>query len=149
VFVATQLSPHFTLEEFTASGTAAQLGLSNQPSPDMLARLKKTAEQMEQVRALLGKPITVNSAYRSPAVNKAVGGVPNSAHAQAYAVDFTCEGFGSPYEVCKKIAGSKLKFDQLIHEKRVWVHISFAPTMRRELLTLPPDGGGYVSGINP
>jgi len=147
--VPTQLSPHFTLEEFTVSETAAQLGLSNQPTPDMLARLKKLAEHMEHVRTLLGKPISVNSAYRSPAVNKAVGGVPTSAHQQAYAVDFTCAGFGTPYEICKKIAASSMKFDQLIHEKRVWVHLSFAPTMRRQLLTLPPEGGSYVSGINP
>ena len=147
--MATQLSPHFTLEEFTASGTAAQLGLSNQPTPDMLARLKQLAAEMEKVRALLGKPISVNSAYRSPAVNKAVGGVPTSAHQQAYAVDFTCAGFGTPYEVCKKIAASNIKFDQLIHEQQAWVHISFAPTMRRHLLTLPPEGGGYASGINP
>jgi hypothetical protein len=149
--MATQLSPHFTLEELTVSETAVQLGLSNKPpTPEMLARLKHTAEQMEHVRTLLGGlPITVNSAYRSPAVNKAVGGVPNSAHAQAYAVDFTCASFGTPYEVCKKIAGSKIKFDQLIHEKRVWIHISFAPTMRQQLLTLPPEGGNYVSGINP
>ncbi len=148
--MATQLSPHFTLEEFTVSETAAQLGLSNQPTPETLARLKRTAEQMEQVRTLLGnKSITVNSAFRSPAVNKAVGGVPTSAHQQAYAVDFTCAAFGTPYEICKKIAASKIKFDQLIHEKRVWVHISFAPTMRQQLLTLPPEGGSYVSGINP
>ncbi len=146
----TQLSPHFTLEEFTVSDTAKQLGLSNQPTPDMLQRLKNTAAQMEKVRTLLGGlPITVNSAYRSPAVNSAVGGVPTSAHQQAYAVDFTCAAFGSPYDVCKKIAASGIKFDQLIHEKRVWVHLSFAPTMRQMLLTLPPAGGSYVSGINP
>jgi zinc D-Ala-D-Ala carboxypeptidase len=148
--VATQLSPHFTLEEFTASDTAARLGLSNQPTAEALPRLKATAAAMEAVRTLLGdKPITINSAYRNPQVNAAVGGVPTSAHQQAYAVDFTCAAFGTPYEVCKKIAASPIKFDQLIHEERVWVHISFAPTMRRQLLTLPPGGGGYVSGINP
>jgi hypothetical protein len=148
--MATQLSPHFTLEEFTVSDTAVRLGLSNQPSPDMLARLKQTAAQLEKVRAVLGgRPITVNSAYRSPPVNAAVGGVSNSAHAQAHAVDFICPAFGTPFEICKKIAASGLKFDQLIHEKRDWVHISFAPAMRQHLLTLPPDGGGYASGINP
>jgi len=147
--VPTQLSPHFTLEEFTVSETAAQLGLSNQPTAEMLQRLKHTAAQLEHVRALLGKPIHVNSAYRSPAVNAAVGGVPNSAHAQAYAVDFTCAGFGTPYEVCKKIAASKIKFDQLIHEKRVWIHLSFDPKTRGQTLTLPPDGGGYEPGIHP
>ncbi|MDB5029204.1 MAG: peptidase family protein [Candidatus Eremiobacteraeota bacterium] len=148
--MSNQLSPHFTLQEFTDSDTARQLGLSNLPSADMLVRLKETAAQLEAVRALLGDlPISINSAYRSPAVNSAVGGVPSSAHQQAFAVDFTCASFGTPFDVCKKIAGSPLKFDQLIHEKRVWVHISFAPTMRQQLLTLPPAGGDYVSGILP
>jgi hypothetical protein len=148
--MSNQLSPHFTLEEFTDSDTARQLGLSNLPSADMLVRLKETAAQLEAVRALLGDlPISINSAYRSPAVNSAVGGVPSSAHQQAFAVDFTCGSFGTPFDICKKIAGSPLKFDQLIHEKRVWVHISFAPTMRQQLLTLPPAGGDYLSGILP
>ncbi len=143
----TQLSPNFTLEELTVTGT----GIDNSPPPAMLATLKRTAAKMEEVRTLLGgKAITVNSAFRNKAVNEAVGGVPNSAHALGFAVDFTCESFGTPYDICKKIAASKLQFDQLIHERRVWVHLSFDPNRnRRQLLTLPPTGSTYESGILP
>ena len=74
------ISEHFTLEEFTHSEAAARLGLDNTPGPIVTAYLKKTAVLMEQVRALLGKPIIVHSGYRSPQVNKAVGGVATSAH---------------------------------------------------------------------
>ena len=151
--MATQLSPHFTLEELTTSDTARKHGLSNvPPTPELMARLKRTAEQLEAVRtALGGLPITVNSAFRTETVNKKVGGVPNSAHTKAYAVDFTCAAFGSPLQVAKKIASSGVKFDQLIHEKRIWVHISFEVrngTMRQETLTLPPERGDYLPGLH-
>lgn len=142
----TQLSPHFTLEELTVTGT----GIDNSPPKAMVPTLKRLAEKMEEVRTLLGgKPITVNSAYRNQAVNAAVGGVPNSAHALGFAVDFTCASFGTPFEVCKKIAASKLQFDQLIHERRDWVHLSVDPRNRRQLLTLPVTGSAYQDGINP
>jgi putative chitinase len=143
----TQLSPHFTLEELSVTNT----GIDNSPTPAQMKVLKATAARLEEVRTLLGnKPITINSAFRNKAVNEAVGGVPNSAHALGHAVDFTCAGFGTPYEVCKKIAGSKLKFDQLIHERRAWVHLSFDPARnRRQLLTLPVTGNDYQDGINP
>jgi putative chitinase len=145
--VPTQLSPHFTLEELTVTGT----GIDNSPPPAMLPTLKRLAAKMEEVRTLLGgKAITVNSAYRNKAVNEAVGGVPNSAHALGFAVDFTCASFGTPFEICKKIAASKLQFDQLIHERRDWVHLSFDPNRnRRQLLTLPVTGSAYQDGIQP
>ena len=143
----TQLTPHFTLEEITVTGT----GIDNTPPKAMLPTLKRLAEKMEDVRTLLGgKAITINSAFRNKAVNEAVGGVPNSAHALGFAVDFTCASFGTPFEICKKIAASKLQFDQLIHERRDWVHLSFDPTRnRRQLLTLPVTGSAYQDGINP
>ncbi len=143
----TQLSKNFTLEELTTTST----GIDNTPPAEKLKLLKDLAARLEEVRAVLGgKPITVNSAFRNKAVNEAVGGVPNSAHALGYAVDFTCASFGTPYEICKKISASSLKFDQLIHERRNWVHLSFDPTRnRRQLLTLPESGGTYQSGILP
>jgi putative chitinase len=145
--VPTQLSPHFTLEELTVTNT----GLNNSPDATALARLKAVATKMEAVRTLLGgKAITINSAYRNPQVNAAVGGVSNSAHALGYAVDFTCASFGTPYDICKKIAASPIQFDQLIHERRNWVHISFDSSRnRRQLLTLPVTGSDYQSGILP
>jgi zinc D-Ala-D-Ala carboxypeptidase len=143
----TQLSPHFTLEELSVTNT----GIDNSPTAAQLAVLKTTAAKLEEVRTLLGnKPITVNSAFRNKAVNEAVGGVPNSAHALGYAVDFTCASFGTPYDICKKIAASSIKFDQLIHERRAWVHLSFDSTRnRRQLLTLPVSGSTYQDGILP
>ena len=100
---------------------------------------------MEMIRALLGKPINIHSGYRCEALNKAVGGVSNSAHLTGYAVDFTCPEYGSPYKVARDLAGSpSVSFDQLICEG-TWVHISFDPKMRRELLTL--QDGQYKKGI--
>jgi putative chitinase len=142
----TQLSPHFTLEELTVTNT----GIDNSPPPAMVPTLKALAAKLEEVRKLLGdKPISINSAYRNKAVNAAVGGVPTSAHALGFAVDFTCASFGTPFEVCKKIAASKLAFDQLIHERRDWIHLSIDPRNRRQLLTLPVTGGTYQDGILP
>lgn len=144
-----KLTPNFTLAELTKSDTARQRGLSNMPSGVHLENLRFTATQMELVRSLLGNvPVNVSSAYRSPLVNKAVGGVPNSDHMLGYAVDFTASRFGSPYLIVAKIVDSDLKFDQIIHEKRRWVHISFHPRMRREVKTLPPNSKRYLNGLH-
>jgi len=56
----TKLSEHFTLEEATHSDTAVRMGINNQPDENQLANMKKVAESMEQIRAVLGKPISVN-----------------------------------------------------------------------------------------
>lgn len=138
------LSPHFSFREMTTTNT----GLDNTPHGQHLVNLQFTAQMMEQVRALLGHPITVNSAYRSPTVNRKVGGVPTSAHALGFAVDFTCWSYGTPYDICQAIARSGIQFDQLILEKNRWVHIGFGPRKRQQLLTLPPNGRRYELGIN-
>ncbi|KAA9018288.1 D-Ala-D-Ala carboxypeptidase family metallohydrolase [Sphingobium limneticum] len=137
----TQLSKHFTLAEMTVTTS----GLANNPNPQQLARLTATAQAMEPVRALLAAPIRVNSGFRSAAVNKAVGGKPTSAHAQGYAVDFVCPAFGDPMTICRAIVASGIKFDQLIMEKNRWVHLSFDPRMRQQVLSW--WGGPYKSGL--
>lgn len=139
-----KLTAHFDLAEFTVSQTASRMGLSNTPDEDTIERLKITAEGMEEVRALLGKPITISSGYRSKAVNKAVGSSDTSAHIKGWAVDFICPAFGSPLAICRVLAKSKIDFDQLIEEGS-WVHISFDPRMRREVLTM--RDGGYRRGL--
>ena len=144
----TQLSPNFSLAEMTVTST----GLANVPTGQLLQNLTYTAQQMEKVRAILGnKPIQVNSAYRSDAVNRAVGGVTTSAHSFGFAVDFVCPQFGTPYEVCEALIKGGMKFDQLIHEKRRWVHIGFGLksgiSNRQQVLTLPPQGGRYQAGL--
>lgn len=140
-----KLTAHFDLEEFTRSNTATAKGIDNTPPPDVVRRLWSVAGHMEMIRALLGKPINVHSGYRCAELNKAVGGVANSAHMTGYAVDFTCPEYGSPYKIASDLAGCpSLSFDQLIQEGN-WVHISFDPRMRRELLTL--QDGQYKKGI--
>ena len=142
------LSPHFTLEEFTQSQTAARKGISNVPPPAVVEVLKLTALGLEGVRTLLGNPITVNSGYRSPELNKAIGGVGKSQHVTGEAVDFICPGFGAPVDVCKAIVRSGLKFDQLIQEG-TWTHISFSAQPRGDVLTAHFNASGvsYTRGL--
>jgi len=140
-----RLSDHFTLAELCASQTAARLGIDNTPSPEMVDALRRTAQLLEKVRALLGKPILVSSGYRAPLVNRAVGGAANSAHMLGCAADFSCPAFGSPLEVAREIAQSDIVFDQLIHEFRAWVHIAWSPQPRRMVLTI--DGAGTRHGL--
>lgn len=135
------LSPNFALSEFTESQTAARLGLDNDPPVDMYETLKATARCMEDVRDLLGgKSVLVSSAYRSPEVNKAVGGSTNSQHTKGEAVDFTCPKFGTPREIVAKIKDSPLLWDQLILEFDRWVHISFSSRNRRQVLIIDRNG---------
>ena len=149
-----KLSDHFWLSEFTASQAAVRAGLSNQPeSLDVLTNLTETAKLLEKVRTILGdKPVTVNSAYRSPEVNKSVGGVATSAHCKGCAVDFTSPAFGTPKQICAAIMDAKLSFDQLIYEG-TWVHIAVAEpgkTARNQVLTAvfkAGQGTTYLAGL--
>lgn len=136
-----QLTPHFSLAELTVTNTK----LDNTPSKEVIEVLRTTAFYMEKVRELLGNvAITINSGYRSPDVNRAVGGTSNSSHTYGYAVDFTAYGH-TPLTISNILSKSNLKFDQLIYEK-TWVHISFDPRMRGNILTLKGKGK-YVKGI--
>jgi putative chitinase len=140
------LSEHFSLEEATHSDTAIRLGINNQPDARQLENMKKAAIGMEQVRALLGKSISVNSWIRLPEVNVAVGGSKVSSHMDGWAIDFVSP-FGNPYAVCKAIEASGIKFDQMIYEYGKWTHISFAPEMRQQKLTIFNPQKKYLIGI--
>jgi hypothetical protein len=152
-----KLSEHFDLNEFTASETATRKGIDNTPPPVVTEKLRMLAATLEQVRSLLGgNSIRISSGYRSLALNQHIGSSHTSAHIFGYAADFTCPAFGTPLEVAKKIAGSNLKFDQLICEgvsqskpEGVWIHISCDPKNRRQLLTATFKGGKafYKEGI--
>jgi len=139
------MTKHFTFEELTASDTAKKRGIDNTPDEAVTNNLKILANQLELIRVLLGNvPIVINSGYRSPKLNASVGGSKNSAHMSGFAVDFVAPKFGTPIEICKRIAESGLKFDQLIYEQ-TWVHISFDPRMRQDVLTY--KNGSYTKGI--
>jgi hypothetical protein len=140
--MTTKLTAHFALEELACT---QHRGLDNRPPPEVVATLRATADRMEAVRRLLGdRVITVSSGYRSRALNRLVGGARTSAHLTGHAVDFNCYGYGEPLEVCRAIAASELPFDQLIEEGG-WVHLSFDPRMRRQILTRRADG--YALGL--
>ena len=137
------ISKHFSLKEVTTTST----GLDNSIQEEDLPNILFTAEQMEKVReALGGYPIFVNSWYRNKQVNASVGGVENSAHRKGFAVDFRCPGFGDITKVCQAIIASGIQFDQLIWEYGRWVHVSFAPRMRQQVLHIK-KAGNYQLGL--
>jgi zinc D-Ala-D-Ala carboxypeptidase len=147
-----KISEHFTLEELTFSEVAARLGLDNTPSPIVITNLGLVAAVMERIRTLLGdKPIVVHSGYRSPQVNRAVGGVVTSAHCHGLACDMSCPAFGTPIEVSLAILTSDIEYDQLILEYG-WVHVGLRQeglSFRREALTKRSPWTAYESGIRP
>ena len=143
------LTPHFSLAELTFSATAQRRQIDNSPPPSVLRNLNQLAVGLEDVRAALdGLPLRINSGYRCPALNRAVGGARLSAHLSGHAADFVCPDFGSPLEIVRALAASDIQFDKLIQEG-TWVHISFAPEARRQLLTAHFGVGGttYSAGV--
>lgn len=120
------LTKHFTLQELTDSEIAARHGIDNIPSsPLILTNLKTLAEGLESVRSLLGRPVIINSGYRSIMVNNLLGSKPTSQHTKGLAADFVCPSFGTPKDIVKKIVSSDVNYDQVILEFDRWVHISF------------------------
>jgi hypothetical protein len=137
------LSPNFTLEELTVSEIAARRGLDNTPNATEVANLVRVAELLEQVRALLGKPILINSAFRSKPVNDAVGSRDTSQHRLGCAADIRVPGF-TPKQVVQACIDAKIPFDQIIEEFDAWTHISVTntpgATPRRQALIINRQG---------
>ena len=119
------LSPHFTLEELTFTDHRE---FDNTPNDQELANLVRLAEFLEQVKTLLdGKPIMINSAFRSEEVNRAVGSKDTSQHRRGCAADLRVPGM-TPNEVVIAIMGSGLPYDQVIKEFDRWTHVSIPNT---------------------
>lgn len=118
-----KLTPHFTLEEMTFTNHRE---FDNTPNVLQINNLQRLAEFLEEVRSLLGKPIIIDSGFRSPDVNQAVGSTSVSQHLRGCAADFRVPSM-TPAEVVKAIHGSDLPFDQLILEL-TWTHISIPNT---------------------
>lgn len=113
----------FTIEELTRSSTAERLHIDNKPSEAVVGNLKRLAEQtLDPARALLGSPIFVNSGYRCPQLNKAVGGVPNSFHLQGRAADLDTRN-GRNRELYEILQA--LPHVELIWERGgAWIHVA-------------------------
>jgi len=115
------VTPHFSLAELTRTDHRT---LDNTPDPAALANLHRLAAFLEQVRAALGnRVVVINSAYRSKAVNDAVGSSDRSQHRLGCAADIRVPGM-SPDAVVRAVMASGLAYDQLIKEFDSWTHIS-------------------------
>ena len=129
-----KLSPNFSLEELTVSDYAARHELDNTPANEHLYNLKRLAAFLESLRAVLGKPISINSAYRSPQVNAAIKGSKTSQHCHGTAADIRVAGM-LPDQVVRRIIASTLPYDQVIREFSDpvrgggWTHVSIANTV--------------------
>jgi len=135
------LTPHFTLEELTHTDHRE---LDNTPNSSEINNLKRLAEMLEQVKTLLdGKPIMVNSAFRSKAVNDSVGSKDTSQHRVGCAADIRVPGL-TPDQVVKAIIGSPIAYDQIIREFDSWTHISVpnnpSGTPRKQQLIIDKQG---------
>jgi len=115
------MTPHFSLAELTVTDHRE---FKNEPNPSEIANLQRLAELLEQVKiAIGGKPVMVNSAFRSKQVNDAVGSKDTSQHRLGCAADIRVPAM-TPDQVVKTVIAAKLPFDQLIREFDRWTHIS-------------------------
>ena len=115
------LTEHFTLEELTHTDHRE---LENTPNETELANIQRLAEFLENLKTVLGgKPIMVNSAFRSKAVNDAVGSKDTSQHRVGCAADIRVPGM-TPDQVVRAVIASDLGYDQVIREFDRWTHIS-------------------------
>ena len=147
-----QLSEHFNLKEFTKSETAIRKRIDNTPNSVHATNLKAVCEKiLEPVRNHFQKPVRINSGYRGPALNSAVGGSSKSQHCNGEAVDFEIDGLANP-ELAKWVAAN-CEFDQIILEfydpkegpNSGWVHASYsAGKNRKQKLTAVTENGKTV-----
>jgi len=145
---SSELSENFTWAEAVVTSHRT---IKNTLPAELKSNVTFTAQRLEVIRSLLNASILINSWYRSPELNTAVGGSKTSAHKEGRAVDFIAPRFGTPLAVCQKIAkySELVGFEQLIYE-HTWVHISFSTIPgakpKLQVLTLM-NGGKYSTGL--
>jgi len=141
-----RLSASFQLSEFTRSGTAAKLGISNQPSPAHVEALRLLCVHVLQpVRARVGRPVRITSGYRSPALNAEVKGSASSQHCKGEAADIKVDGL-SAEALAREIVLAGLPFDQVIwyaDDNGGQVHVSYTPGRQRGETLYSPSKGVY------
>jgi hypothetical protein len=131
------MTPHFTLAELTAT---SHRQFDNTPNETETANLQKLAEFLERVKeALDGKPVMINSAFRSKQVNDSVGSKDTSQHRTGCAADFKVPGM-TPDAVVRAIIEAGLPYDQIIREFDAWTHISISDTPRKQALIIDRAG---------
>ena len=149
-----KLTENFTLQELIKSQTALRKGINNKPaSPDIVVNLQTLCEKVLQpVREHFGKPVTVNSGYRCPKLNKAIGSSSKSQHTKGLAADIEIPGVSNK-ELAEYIE-SNLPFDQLILEfyngvdpNSGWVHVSYVNDDKNRKQTLTINANGTFPGF--
>ena len=126
-----QLSPHFTVEEFTRSATAVRLGIDNTPVEQQVRNLYLLCKNvLEPARELFGKPIIVSSGFRCYELNAAVGGKPTSYHLRGLAADLQTQDpndLRPLFDILRK----QHRFDRLLYERNKqgtqWIHVQYRP----------------------
>ena len=135
------MTPHFSLAELTAT---SHRQFDNTPNEAETANLQRLAEFLEQVKtALDGKPIMINSGFRSKQVNDSVGSKDTSQHRIGCAADIRVPGM-TPDAVVRAVIAAGLPYDQIIREFDAWTHISVTNTPdgapRRQALIIDKAG---------
>ena len=129
---------HFTIEELTRSTTARLRNIDNTPPPQVTASLTALVDNiLDPLREAWGKPIKVNSGYRCPALNKAVGGAPASQHMRGEAADITAGSREANRQIYLLMRRLNLPVDQAINEHDfAWIHVSYGPRHRRHYFAI-------------
>lgn len=141
-----KLSPNFSLSELTFSPTAVRLGINNEPDAEQIKCLSELVTHVLQpLRDYFARPVTINSGYRSNALNRAVGGAIDSQHTKGQAADIRIIGFTN--DLLWQYIDDNLPYDQLILEHvpaknahQGWVHVSYREPLRREALSCIANG---------
>lgn len=137
---------YFTIDELCYSDTARAKGISNTPNASERANLQKLINTvLNPIREKYGKPIRVNSGFRSLALNTAIGGAKNSQHMTGCAADLSPTSGGSLAAIFRAAVACN-NYDQLIIEKSgnsTWVHVSYSPIPRRQMLSF--NNGTYTA----
>lgn len=135
-----KITPHFTFEELTTTNNTAFLQYNRKSAGIITEHIYKLALFAEQVRAIIGVPMTITSGFRCPELNDDIGGSPTSQHTKAEAIDFIPGKGMTIDEAFDIIRHSKLVYGQLIKERSgssIWIHISMG--YKQQALT-------YVNG---
>ena len=125
------ISKHISFKEATISRTATRLNIDNEPNKEQLANMNLVADKVfEPLRKWVGGPIKINSFFRSPKLNKAIGGSSKSQHCKGYAIDLDDTFKHKTNAEMFNWIKDNLKFDQMIWEfgddnNPNWVHVSY------------------------
>ena len=137
---SSKLSEHFSLRELTKTNT----GIDNVPDEEQVNNLKRVCQWLERLRSKRNEPIIINSGYRSPQVNRAMGGAPNSNHLTGCAVDIHVSGMEQLIRyaaILLDISDERQEdFDELLLERSprgsYWLHFAVRPFGNRRRINL-------------